>query len=86
LQDKIIRRTEQGGFTDFGWGGVAGAYLAVDVENGLSIYHAQHMLSSPNQEIRSWVYRYVMAELFGKEEFEKLIRESVLLNEYGYAF
>ena len=72
--------------TEYESGGAAGAYLSVDVENGLSVYYAQHMLSSPNQEIRSWVYRYVMAELFGKEEFKKLIRESVLSNEYRFTF
>lgn len=72
--------------TDFGWGGAAGAYLAVDVKNGISIYYAQQMLSSPNQEIRSWVYRYVMAELLGKEEFKKLIQESVLSDEYRLPF
>ena len=82
-----LRTPKAGGIcTDFGWSGAAGAYLAVDVENGMSIYHAQHMLSSPNSKIRSWVYRYVMAELLGKEEFEKLIRESVLLNEYKFTF
>lgn len=76
----------EGIFNEFGWGGAAGSYLAVDVENGLSIYYAQHMLLSPNQEIRGWVYQYIMAELFGKEEFKKLIRESVLSNKYGFTF
>ena len=38
--------------TEYASGG-AGCISTVDVENGLSIYHAQHMLSSPNQEIRS---------------------------------
>ena len=74
-----LRTPRAGGiFSDFGWGGAAGAFLAVDVKNGISLYHAQHMLSSPNHEIRSWLYRFVMAEYFGKPEFKKLINESAL--------
>lgn len=38
--------------TDFGWGGAAGAYLAIDPENAISIYFAQHVLASPNSPIR----------------------------------
>ena len=72
-------------FTDFGWGGAAGAFLAVDRENGISLYHAQHMIFSPNQEIRGWVYRFVMADL-GKEEFAKLIGESSASGEYNFTF
>ncbi len=39
--------------TDFGWGGAAGAYLAVDRKNKLSVYYAQHVLNSPIQEMRN---------------------------------
>lgn len=39
--------------TDFGWGGAAGAYLAVDRKNKLSVYYAQHVLNSPNQEMQN---------------------------------
>ncbi len=31
---------------DIGWGGAAGAYVALDVTNGISIYYAQHVLNS----------------------------------------
>lgn len=71
---------------DFGWGGAAGAFLAVDVENEISIYSAQHLLQSPNQQLRGFSYRYVMAELFESKEFEKLIRESVILKDYNLTF
>ncbi len=37
---------------DFGWGGAAGAFLAILPEQEISIYHAQHVLYSPNQTMR----------------------------------
>ena len=73
-------------FTDFGWGGAAGAFLAVDVENGLSIYHSQHLLSSPNQGIRGHVYQFAMAELVGNPDFKALIQQNVEAGEYHYTF
>lgn len=53
--------------TDFGWGGAAGAYLAVDIPNGISLFYAQHLLTSPNQGIRSRVYTQVLQAVCGKE-------------------
>lgn len=53
-----VRCYKDGGeLKDFGWGGAAGSYLAIDTENDLTMFYAQHMLSSPNQDIRSKVYR-----------------------------
>ncbi len=57
--------------TDFGWGGAAGAYWAVDVENELSIYFGAHLISSPTQGFRSMLYRFIMTELTGGD-FEEL--------------
>lgn len=54
-----------GAYTDFGWGGAAGAHLAIDIPHGLCIYYAQHVLLSPNQAIRSRVYRTVLEDLLG---------------------
>ena len=52
---------ENGKTTDFGWGGAAGAFLAVDIPNGLTLYYAQHMLSSPyNNRL---TYESVLEEL-----------------------
>ena len=48
---------------DFGWGGAAGAYLAIDIERKLSIYYAQHMLSSPNSLIREDLYYEIIKEM-----------------------
>ncbi len=38
--------------TDYGWGGAAGAYAAIDEKNGISLYYAQHVLTSPNRDVR----------------------------------
>ena len=48
---------------DFGWGGAAGATLHVDIPNGISLYYAQHMTSSPNQSIRSYLYTALLKDL-----------------------
>lgn len=37
--------------TDFGWGGAAGAYAAVDPVNNVTFYYAQHVLNSPNRHL-----------------------------------
>ena len=52
---------ENGKTTDFGWGGAAGAFLAVDIPNGLTLYYAQHMLSSPYSN--RLTYESVLEEL-----------------------
>ena len=51
--------------TDYGWGGAAGAYLAVDVPHALSIYYAQHVTLSPVQTLRSRLYGTVLEDMFG---------------------
>lgn len=38
--------------TDFGWGGAAGAYLAVDRSSDMTVFYAQHVLNPPNNEQR----------------------------------
>jgi len=73
-------------FTDFGWGGAAGAYMSVDIKNGISLYHSQHMLLSPNQEIRSWTYRYAMADLLGNIDFKNLIAGSRQSTNYNFTY
>lgn len=41
--------------TDFGWGGAAGAYLAVDQKNEITFFYAQHVLNQPNCERRKYL-------------------------------
>lgn len=69
-------------YTDFGWGGAAGAFLAVDMENAISIYFGMHLLSSPAQGIRNLIYRFVKAELFDKEDLENI--QALLKKQYAY--
>ena len=38
--------------SDVGWGGAAGAYLAIDLKNDLSIVYLQHVLNTPNGTTR----------------------------------
>lgn len=52
--------------TEFGWGGAAGAYLAIDLPHNLTVYYAQHVLLSPNRPLRSKVYTTLMEDLSGE--------------------
>ena len=38
--------------TDYGWGGAAGAFAAVDAKNDITLYYSQHVLTSPFAKIR----------------------------------
>jgi CubicO group peptidase (beta-lactamase class C family) len=51
--------------SDFGWGGAAGAYMALDIPNGISLYYVQHVTASPNQTLRPRIYETVVEELTG---------------------
>ena len=54
------------GRTEFGWGGAAGAFASVDPVNNITIYYAQHVLSSPARSLRHWLYLTVLADLRGE--------------------
>ena len=41
--------------SDFGWGGAAGAYLAVDQKNEITFFYAQQVLNQPNCERRKYL-------------------------------
>ena len=73
-------------YIDFGWGGAAGAYLAVDTQNAISIYFATHLLASPAQGIRSMLYRFVRAELIDNSEFEALYKDLKDLHDYNLTY
>jgi CubicO group peptidase (beta-lactamase class C family) len=74
------------GCDDFGWGGAASAYLAVDQENGISLYFGAHMLSSPVQGLRTKIYRFVRAELIEPTLFEDLQKELKALHNYNLTY
>jgi CubicO group peptidase (beta-lactamase class C family) len=73
-------------YTDFGWDGAAGAYLAVDTENELSMYCALHLLAAPIHGIRSMLSRLVKAELFQTNDIENIQKDLSRLYKYDRTF
>jgi CubicO group peptidase (beta-lactamase class C family) len=71
---------------DFGWGGAAGAYLAIDLQNAISIYFGMHLLTSPVQGLRSMLYRFVRAELLDNSDFEDLYKSLDDLYNYNLTY
>ena len=57
---------------DFGWGGAACAFLAIDLQNNISVYFGGHLISSPAHGVRCLLYRFVRAELVDNGGFEEL--------------
>ncbi|MBE5040577.1 serine hydrolase domain-containing protein [Ructibacterium gallinarum] len=45
--------------TDFGWGGMAGAFLGIDRKNKFSVFYAQQVANSPVQKVRSNLIDFV---------------------------
>lgn len=73
-------------YTDFGWGGAACAYLAVDMENEITLYFGAHMLSSPAQGLRTMLYRFARAELLDQSEFDALYADVERLSGYKLTY
>jgi len=73
-------------YNDFGWGGAAGAYLAVDLKNEISVYLGMHLLNSPVQGIRSMLYRFVREELLHNNGFNALYQDLKDLHNYHFTF
>jgi CubicO group peptidase (beta-lactamase class C family) len=64
-----------GKFSDFGWGGAACAYLAIDLPLGLSLYFGTHLLASPVRDLRPLIYRFVRAELAFPDELDQIRKD-----------
>jgi len=60
-----MRVANSAGRFDFGWGGAAGAYLAIDLPHKISIFYAQHVTLPPNRKQRKYLYTTVLEELTG---------------------
>lgn len=58
---------------DFGWGGAAGAFLAVDPVHNISIFYAQHVLGSPNMALRQQLYGAALEDLEGIAPLSKVV-------------
>jgi len=82
-----LRCHKEGGIRkEFGWGGAAGAYFAIDEERKMTVFMAMHLLNSPVQGIRGMVYRFAAAELFAKERTEDLWKELETLHNYHLTY
>ncbi len=71
---------------DFGWGGAACAYLAVDMQNEITLYFGAHVLASPAQGMRNLLYRFVRAELLNPAELDVVSGELEKLQEYKLTY
>lgn len=59
-----VRCPREGGVkSDFGWGGAAGAWLAIDPKYDFTVYYAQHVMNSPNQGFRIQIGDLIREEL-----------------------
>ncbi len=59
-----IRCPKPGDFyRDFGWGGAAGAFLAIDTDNDFSLFYVQHILKAPNNDLRHQIYEHALEVL-----------------------
>ena len=79
-------KKKDGFFPDFGWGGAASALLAVDRENGISLYFGTHMLSSPVAGLRSVLYRFIRGEMLDKRELVSVYDELKNLHNYNLTY
>ncbi len=75
-----------GEYGDFGWGGAAGAFLAVDTKLGISIYLGMHLRNSPFQGMRKEVYRLAKAELSDNGDIENVINILHEMGEYNLTY
>jgi len=67
----------EGARKDFGWGGAAGAFLAVDPTNEITLFYAQSVLNSPNVKLRGTIYTTLLKELLGVTAPEMDLRNTL---------
>ena len=46
-------------YTDFGWGGAAGAYFAAETKKEIAVFYVQHVLNTPNVRQRQFIIEFV---------------------------
>ncbi|MBQ2932678.1 MAG: beta-lactamase family protein [Clostridia bacterium] len=73
-------------YIDFGWGGAAGAFLAIDMQNAVSIYFGSHLLASPAQGLRDMLCRFVRAELIDSSELDGIYEDLKKLYDYKLTY
>lgn len=73
-------------YKDFGWGGAAGAYFGVDLENEITFYYGSHFRCSPADGLRTMLYSFIRAELVDDKEFEYIQNELKELHNYNLTY
>lgn len=73
-------------YVDFGWGGAAGAFLAIDTNNEITLFFGAHTLSSPVQGLRTMLYRLVRAELMDTSDLDEIQKELIQLHRYHLTY
>jgi CubicO group peptidase (beta-lactamase class C family) len=73
-------------YTDFGWGGAAGAYFGIDLETEISFYFSCHLLSSPADGLRTKLFDLIRAELIDEKEFDYIKQDLKELYNYNLTY
>ncbi len=82
-----LRCPKEGGKErDFGWGGAASAYLAIEPEKEISLYFACHMLASPIRGVRSQILRFALAEMYDPAAIPQIEKELETLHSYNLTY
>ncbi len=63
----------ENGAPDFGWGGAAGAYLAIDRENEFTFFYAQHLLSTPIEIKRNGLTQVIFECIYDIDAEKKAV-------------
>jgi len=51
------------GHYDFGWSGMGGAFMAVDIPNGVTMFYCQHVKNPPNNPKKGLTYTYALEDM-----------------------
>lgn len=60
---RCAKRVNSAQISDFGWGGAAGSYLAIDRENGVSLFYGMHVLHIGDLDGRKNILKYLKDDL-----------------------
>ena len=52
-------------YSEFGWGGAAGAYYMIDLPRNMTAFYVQHVLTPPMHEMRPQIYQRLAEDLDG---------------------
>lgn len=55
--------TEIRDWVDFGWSGMAGAFMAVDIPNKVTMFYVQHVKDPPNNGQKAFTYQYALEDM-----------------------